>query len=261
MLSEKIKKYRLDNNLTQLDLANKLFVSRNAVSKWERDEGYPNIDTLKDLAKLMNVSIDELLGQDDVKTIVVNNNEILNKYKSYLCNLFVFISYCLVAILIPHLILAYDPTAIMAYCLIIAPVSFIILGVITPLYNKHMLNTFIAGALSITPILIYFEVYTNTIIYYYEIIYYIIFIVSYCLMLKVLKINLKNNIKKIIKWISLGLLVFLITTYIVLCIISFIRYNDSYSAPIYTQSLVYTFIFIVPIIVCSIIYCSFKKRI
>ena len=52
MLSEKIKKYRLDNNLTQLDLANKLFVSRNAVSKWERDEGYPSIDTLKDLEKV-----------------------------------------------------------------------------------------------------------------------------------------------------------------------------------------------------------------
>lgn len=36
---DKIKKLRLDNNLTQEDLAKICFVSRNAVSKWERDEG------------------------------------------------------------------------------------------------------------------------------------------------------------------------------------------------------------------------------
>ena len=61
MLSEKIKKYRLDNNLTQEEFAAKLFVTRNAVSKWENNNGYPNIDTLKDIAKLLNITIDELL--------------------------------------------------------------------------------------------------------------------------------------------------------------------------------------------------------
>ena len=75
MLSEKLKKYRADNNLTQEEFAAKLFVTRNAVSKWENDNGYPNIDTLKDIAKLLNVTIDELLGDDDVKTIAINTNE------------------------------------------------------------------------------------------------------------------------------------------------------------------------------------------
>jgi len=79
-------------------------------------------------------------------------------------------------------------------------------------------------------------------------------------MLKVLKINLKNNINKIIKWIALSLLIFLSITYLILCIISFISYNESYSAPIYTQSLIYTFIFIVPIIICIIIYLVFKNK-
>ena len=83
MLSEKIKKYRADNNLTQEEFAAKLFVTRNAVSKWENDNGYPNIDTLKDIAKLLNITIDELLGEDDVKTIAINANEKLNKYKNY----------------------------------------------------------------------------------------------------------------------------------------------------------------------------------
>ena len=74
MLSEKLRNYRLENNLTQEEFAAKLFVTRNAVSKWENDNGYPNIDTLKDIAKLLNVTIDELLGDDDVKTIAINTN-------------------------------------------------------------------------------------------------------------------------------------------------------------------------------------------
>ena len=55
---DKIKKLRLDNNLTQEDLAKICFVSRNAVSKWERDDGYPNIESLKLISKHFNISID-----------------------------------------------------------------------------------------------------------------------------------------------------------------------------------------------------------
>ena len=78
-----------------------------------------------------------------------------------------------------------------------------------------MLHSFIASALAITPILIYFEVETKVVIYVWEIAYYILFIICYCIMIKVLKINLKNNMYKILKWISLSLLIFLSVTYIV----------------------------------------------
>ena len=149
MLSEKLKKYRADNNLTQEEFAAKLFVTRNAVSKWENDNGYPNIDTLKDIAKLLNVTIDELLGEDDVKTIAINTNEKINKYKNYASNILVFISYALVAILIPHFMFTIDPTSPMAYGLFIAPITFIILGLVTPFYNKNMLLSFIAEQCSI----------------------------------------------------------------------------------------------------------------
>ncbi len=260
MLSEKIKKYRLDNNLTQEELAAKLFVTRNAVSKWENDNGYPNIETLKDIAKLLNITIDELLGDDDIKTITINTNEKLNKYKIYGANILVFILYSLVAILIPHLMFESDPTSPMAYCLFIAPITFIVLGLITPFYNKNMLHSFIASALSITPILIYFEVETKVVMYSWEIVYYILFIISYCIMLMILKINLKSNINKIIKNISLSLLIFLSITYLVLCLISFITYNESYSAPIYTEPFVYTLIFIVPILITTFTYIIFKKK-
>lgn len=260
MLSEKLKKYRVDNNLTQEEVAAKLFVTRNAVSKWENDNGYPNIDTLKDIAKLLGVTIDELLGEDDVKTIAINTNEKLNKYKNYASNVLVFVLYALVAILIPHFMFTVDPTSPMAYCLFIAPITFIILGLVTTFCNKNMLHSFIAAALAITPILIYFEVATKVVMYPWEIVYYVLFIISYCVMLKIQKISLKSNINKMVKSISLGMTIFLSIAYVVLCIISFIRYDDSYSAPIYTQALFYTLIFIVPILLSILVYIVFRKK-
>lgn len=47
MFSEKLKKLRQEQNLTQDDLADKIFVTRTAISKWETDNGYPSIENLK----------------------------------------------------------------------------------------------------------------------------------------------------------------------------------------------------------------------
>ena len=51
------------------ELAQRLYVSRAAISKWESGRGYPNIDSLKALAKCFSVSIDALLSGDEVLTI------------------------------------------------------------------------------------------------------------------------------------------------------------------------------------------------
>lgn len=53
-----IKQLRKEYNMTQNDLAEKLYVSRQAVSKWETNRGRPEMDTLNDMARLFNVSID-----------------------------------------------------------------------------------------------------------------------------------------------------------------------------------------------------------
>lgn len=53
---------RKKNNLTQDELAEKLFITRQAVSRWESGETTPNIETLKLLSTLFNVSINTLLG-------------------------------------------------------------------------------------------------------------------------------------------------------------------------------------------------------
>jgi len=57
-----IKKLRIDNNLTQLELAEKLGVTYQAVSKWENGKNVPDIATLKEISKLFNIDIDEIIS-------------------------------------------------------------------------------------------------------------------------------------------------------------------------------------------------------
>ena len=66
---EKLQQLRKRKKLTQEELAQALFVSRTAVSKWESGRGYPNIDSLKTVAKYFGVSVDELLSGEELLTI------------------------------------------------------------------------------------------------------------------------------------------------------------------------------------------------
>ncbi len=61
----KLVKYRKLNNFTQDDIALKLFVSRQLVSKWENGTGIPSIDVLLELSKLYHVTFEELLCLND----------------------------------------------------------------------------------------------------------------------------------------------------------------------------------------------------
>ncbi len=66
-LGEKIKELRTARGMTQEQLADAVYVTRAAVSKWETGKGYPAIDSLKLIAELFGVSIDELISGDDVR--------------------------------------------------------------------------------------------------------------------------------------------------------------------------------------------------
>ncbi len=72
---EKLKKLRTDKNLTQDELAEKLYVTRTAISKWESDRGYPNIESLKQIAKFFSITIDKLLSGDELLTIAEEENK------------------------------------------------------------------------------------------------------------------------------------------------------------------------------------------
>ncbi len=63
---EKLKALRTERGLTQEQLAAKLYVSRTAVSKWETGGGSPNLDSLQAVARLFDVSVDDLLSTDDL---------------------------------------------------------------------------------------------------------------------------------------------------------------------------------------------------
>ena len=171
MLSDKIKQYRTLNNLTQEEFAAKLFVTRNAVSKWENEACYPNIETMKDIANLLGITLDELLSNEEYKTISVKKEEKYINLVRLLKDALIFVLYSLIGILIPLLIFNYDPTAGIAYCIVLGPLSFIVFGLVAPFINRKMPNALVSAALAITPILIYFEIGTNTAIYMWEIFY------------------------------------------------------------------------------------------
>ena len=80
-LSEKLKKFRKDNNMTQQDLADKLFVSRSLVSKWEQGNGVPTVDVIEKLALLMDVPFEEVIGEKEMQVCAIENNETIKSHK------------------------------------------------------------------------------------------------------------------------------------------------------------------------------------
>lgn len=78
--NEKLQELRKQRGLTQEELAASLYVSRTAISKWESGRGYPNIDSLKAIAKFFSVTVDELLSTDEVLTIAEEDSKRKEKH-------------------------------------------------------------------------------------------------------------------------------------------------------------------------------------
>ena len=78
--NEKLQELRKQKGLTQEELAASLYVSRTAISKWESGRGYPNIESLKDIANFFSVTVDELLSTDDVLTIAEEDSRRKEKH-------------------------------------------------------------------------------------------------------------------------------------------------------------------------------------
>lgn len=72
---EKLQELRKSRGLTQEELAEALFVSRTAISKWESGRGYPSIDSLKGIASFFSVTIDELLSGEKLLSIAEKENQ------------------------------------------------------------------------------------------------------------------------------------------------------------------------------------------
>ena len=72
---EKLQELRKRRELTQEELAEALYVSRTAISKWESGRGYPGIESLKRIADFYSVTIDELLSGEKLISIAEKENK------------------------------------------------------------------------------------------------------------------------------------------------------------------------------------------
>lgn len=73
--------------MTQEELAEALFVSRTAISKWEQGRGYPSLDSLKEISRFFSVSIDDLICSEEIISAAADEKkECMDKYISLICN-------------------------------------------------------------------------------------------------------------------------------------------------------------------------------
>ncbi len=82
-LGKQIRMYRLENKLSQEELADRIYVSRQTISNWENDKNYPDINSLVLLSEVFKVSLDKLIkGDIDVMKDVIKKEEVdkMNRY-------------------------------------------------------------------------------------------------------------------------------------------------------------------------------------
>ena len=78
--NEKLQELRKQKGITQEELAEKLYVSRTAISKWESGRGYPSIESLKLIAKFFSITVDELLSSNELLTIAEEDTKQKEKH-------------------------------------------------------------------------------------------------------------------------------------------------------------------------------------
>ena len=66
---EKLKQLREEKGMTQQKIADKLYVTRQAVSRWECGARYPDLLTAKKIAEILEVSVDEMLSGEEIRQI------------------------------------------------------------------------------------------------------------------------------------------------------------------------------------------------
>lgn len=83
---EKLKALRVSKNMTQNDSAEKLYISKQSISNWEQGLTEPNIETLKSICLIFDVSLSELLDDDKIIVTTKEERQIKVEYKLFLAN-------------------------------------------------------------------------------------------------------------------------------------------------------------------------------
>ena len=85
--SKKLQELRKSRTMTQEELAEALYVSRTAISKWESGRGYPSIDSLKEISRYFSITIDDLICSDEIISVAETDKKaFISKNISFICN-------------------------------------------------------------------------------------------------------------------------------------------------------------------------------
>ncbi len=296
-LGEKIKELRLKNNMTQDDLATRCYVTRNAVSKWENDKGYPNIESIKLLVKCFNITIDELLNDEisnevvkELTVEVIKNDTKLKGHFNIIVSIIIALCYFILQIGFRELVYIYDPTSGLAWGLVIAPFCSALISIVGAILIRKHYVAYLAGFIGLllsvfvdsitksgfTPVIIhiiYYLLYLFFSICTYSIKYqrfmfipqWLKTLVNKIVELKI-KVKLKLKTKIIIESCILGLT---FIWFIIELILSIVRELKSIEHPVLFGGLncvplLYIILFIIPLILESInlfILCKKEKSI
>ena len=86
-VGERISKYRRDSGMSQEEMADKLYITRQALSKWENGTSLPSVDMLCMLSKMFSVSIEEILGLFEELPKELDHEDIFRGHdRSYIVN-------------------------------------------------------------------------------------------------------------------------------------------------------------------------------
>lgn len=141
--SEQLKKYRRASNLSQEDLAEKLGISRQTISKWESEQSVPDVYTCLKLCKIFDITPNQLLLDDQTEINVKNNENAytqINRHRYFaLFNIVIFI--CGTVLLIVNLYNGrfFEPIihVLSLVMMVGSGISFICISIVRALKNRR----------------------------------------------------------------------------------------------------------------------------
>ncbi len=260
-----IKNLRLEHHFSQEELASKLYVTRNAISKWENDRSIPSVDNLKEISRIFNVSLDRLLDNESLIEITLDNKKNALIIKHYIYAIVLCFTYTTIGILIPYLVVQLNPYSLDALFVLFLPMIYVILGIICALFMHNWRHVIVSSILALIPIYMFFEsILPNTILGFRGIIYLLIFYIAYFLTSivrgKDIYINNQSVIFKVFAYASLFLTIIFIIDSTIACIT---LYRCVYcSAPWHTALILNSIYYAVPLLFLYLMtyYFYHKKR-
>ena len=140
VIAKNLVRYRKAANLTQYELAVKLNYSDKAVSKWERGEALPDITVLKQIAEIYNISVDDLMKEEETPAVIPVKNK---KLSHFFVTILSFILVWLVATIVFVFLNLFLPDVDKLWLAFIyaIPVGFIVLTVFCALWWSRVLTS------------------------------------------------------------------------------------------------------------------------